>query len=245
MLIDLPWYIFLITGLTVWIIYSIDHLVDARSLSDKSGPLRYTVHRDNYKLIVWLVLFATGLSLGLAVWLLPEPVITGGFVLAGIVAAYFLLRLLAPSVFGGLKELVAAIVYTAGIALPACFYMEYGSIYFLTAGAQFFCLVLANLLTCGLWDEITDRINSYPSMAITLGTAFIKKIIISLIFISMATAIVGIFLYSAYYFKIQLIILLMNAVLVIAFYTGHRMEVHIQRLLIDSMFFIPLLLLIL
>lgn len=244
-LIGLPWYIYLIIGLTVWSIYTTDHLIDAKKLGDRQGPDRYLYHWKYFKATLLVVIVAVVVSVLMAVILLPQEFLINGFILGGIVVLYFLLRLLLPSVFAGLKELMAAIVYTAGIALPAWFYMYSLNFHFVVAGLQYFCLVFANLLICAIWDESWDKLHSYDSMAVNFGKKFIKGIIFSLITISVLSAAIGIFIYSGHPLKIQIIIFLMNAGLILAFSFGQKMQEHTQRLVIDSIFFIPLLLLLL
>jgi hypothetical protein len=241
-LVDIPWFIYLIIALTVWSIYTADHLVDAKKLGSRQGPDRYLYHRKYFNPALAFVIGAIVASLLMAAFLLPYELLINGFILGSVVIIYFLLRLLIPSVFAGLKELIAAIVYTAGVALPAYFYMYSFSFYFIVAGLQFFCLVFANLLICAIWDESWDKLHSYNSMAVAFGKKFIKVIISSLIAISALSAAIGIFIYSGHALKIQLIILLMNGGLILAYYFGQKMKEHTQRLVIDSIFFIPLLL---
>lgn len=244
-IVDLHWYIYLVIGLTVWSIYTTDHLIDAKKLGDRQGPERYLYHRKYFYPALILVIVAISVSLLVSLFLLPDELIIHGFILGGVVILYFFFRLLLPSVFAGFKELIAAIVYTAGIALPAWFYMYSFNFYFVVAGLQYFCLVFANLLICAIWDESWDKVHSYNSMAISFGEKFIKGIIFSLIIISTLSAAIGFFLYSGHELKIQIIILLMNAGLLVAYFSGRKFKEHMQRLIIDSIFFIPLLLLLL
>lgn len=244
-LIGLPWFIYVVICLVVWIIYTADHLLDAKKLGDRQGPDRYFYHRKYFYPVLILVVAAIVASALMVFYLLPQELLINGFILSGIVIFYFLLRLFLPSVFAGLKELIAAIVYTAGVALPACFYMYSFSFYLLVTVLQFFCLVFANLLICAVWDESWDKIHSFSSMAVVYGKKFIKIIIFSLIGISALSSAIGIFIYTGHALKVQLVIFLMNGGLALAYYFGQKIEEHKQRLVIDGIFFIPLLLLLL
>lgn len=243
--INLQWFIYLIIALAVWSIYTIDHILDARKLKGKSGPARYSYHLKYYYPAIAFIILAVIAALFLSFFLLPEALLIYGFYLCGIVVLYFILRLLLKPVFAGLKELMAAIVYTAGIALPALYYMNEFSFFFLSVVLQFFCLVFANLLICALWDENWDKIHSSDSMAITFGKKFITAIIFCLISITALSSLTGILIYEGGYINIQLVILLMDLVLLTVYLVGPKFTEHTQRLMIDSIFFIPLILLFL
>lgn len=241
-LVGLPWYIYIIIALIVWSIYTGDHLLDALKFDSIQGPDRYLYHRKYFYPAMVIVVAALAISLLLAFFLLPQVLLVTGFILGGVVIFYFLLRILLPSVFAGLKELIAAVVYTSGLALPAYYYMHSFSFFFIVVGLQFFCIVFGNLLTCAMWDESLDKLNSYGSMVVALGQKFIRIIFYSLIAISAFSAVSGIILLTGHKLNIQIIILLMNTGLILGYFFGSKMKEHTQRLVIDCIFFIPLLL---
>src|SRR6187431_1308602 len=46
-------------GLSVWIIYSVDHLLDARKLKSKASTMRHRFHQEHSRSITIMVLIAT------------------------------------------------------------------------------------------------------------------------------------------------------------------------------------------
>lgn len=244
-IISLPWYIYVIIGIAVWNIYAVDHVLDAYKLQVKDGPSKYHYHKK----YLWQTLIVTGISFATALFLviqyLPEELIKIGMILSGITVLYFLFRLFLKILFSGLKELMAAVIYTSGVAIPAYFYLEEFNFFLALVTLQLFCLVFANLLICALWDEKWDRANAYDSMAILFGRRFINAILLSLIAISFISAASGFFIYTGFYIKVQFVILLMSLGLILNYYYAENLEENVQRFLIDSIFFIPLLLLIL
>ncbi|MGK7389326.1 MAG: hypothetical protein ACNS60_03220 [Candidatus Cyclobacteriaceae bacterium M2_1C_046] len=243
--VSIPWQIYLIISLAVWSIYTIDHLLDAKKLGDKTGPERYSLHQTNVKAIIILVGLAMGTALFFAFTALPGELLYYGFILSGFTLVYFLLRLFLKILFSGLKELMAAIIYTAGVAIPSYHFMESFDFYFFLVVLQLFCLVFGNLLICAIWDENWDRTNAYDSMAVLFGRRFINKILLSLIAIALISASAGFFIYSGFYLTVQFIILLMGLGLILIYYFAESKEEVVQRLLVDSIFFIPLLLFLL
>lgn len=243
--VDIPWQIYLIIGLSVWSIYTIDHLLDAKKLSDQSAPSRYSSHQKNIKPIIILVALAIITCLIFAFTTLPKDLLYYGIILSGFTLLYFLLRLFLKILFSGLKELMAAIIYTAGVVIPSYFFMEDFNFYYSLVALQLFCLVFANLLICAVWDENWDRANAYDSMAVLFGRKFINRLLFSLIAIAVISASAGFFLYSGFYLAVQLVILFMGLALILIYYFAEDKGEILQRFLIDSIFFIPLLLFIL
>lgn len=243
--INLSWYIYFALGLSVWSIYTADHLLDGLKLKGRGGPERYLQHLKNFKPIVFLVVIAVCGTVAIAIIYIQKELLEYGFLLAGITFIYFLLRLFLKVLFSGLKELLAAFIYTAGVALPSYYFMEDFSFFYMLVVLQLFCIVFANLLICSIWDENWDRANAYDSMVVLFGKKFINSILFILIAIAVVSASAGFFIYEGHYITVQLIILLMGLALILIYYYGERWDESYQRLLIDSIFFLPLLLFIL
>jgi 4-hydroxybenzoate polyprenyltransferase len=78
--------------LSTWVIYTIDHILDAYKLRESIIKERYTWHRKNLKVLIWLIAVSCILIL-LSVLFLLSPDITLFGVLAGVlVIIYFLLQ---------------------------------------------------------------------------------------------------------------------------------------------------------
>lgn len=245
LLINLPWHILLVLGLTVWSIYTVDHLIDAYKLKTLTGPNRYFYHKKYFRPVLGFVIFTVVCTGILTYFMLPEPLIVNGLIIGGSVVIYFLARLILGRYFSGIKEILAAAIFTMGVALPAYHYADQVNFFFITVVLQFFCIVFANLLICSVWDEKIDRQNSFDSMTVTFGIKFINFLIFSLVIIALSVSVAGFFLYEAHFLKVQLMLLFMSLALIIIYQYGGKAGEHVQRFLIDSIFFIPLLMLVL
>jgi hypothetical protein len=114
------WATPLVLGLVVFIIYTVDRLLDVRksSINPASQPLtaRHRFHRDHASLL-WKVVAGAVVLAGVLTFFLPSSVIKFGLVLGGICAAYvgavFRLPARHPALL--LKEPLVALLYSAGI----------------------------------------------------------------------------------------------------------------------------------
>lgn len=109
------WATPLVLALVVFIIYTVDRLLDIRKPGEPLTP-RHRFHRQYAPLLWRVVAAAAGLSLMLT-FLLPSSVIKFGIVLGGVCAAYvgavFRLPKRHPALL--LKEPLVALLYSAGI----------------------------------------------------------------------------------------------------------------------------------
>lgn len=108
----------LLLGLTVWLIYTVDRLLDVRK-PDQPATARHDFHRQHQRLL-WRVAAGVGvLCVGL-VYTLPAGIVLFGLKLLGLVAVYLLLvsRINQESTWQYAKEPVTALAYTAGVWGP-------------------------------------------------------------------------------------------------------------------------------
>jgi hypothetical protein len=111
----------LVLGLTVWVIYTGDRLLDGWSTSGEAGlQARHRFCANHRAALAMMILFAAAASMALAIRDLPLAELTAGAKLAAIVAAYivgihggrgFLAQLLP-------KELAVGVLFAAGTTLP-------------------------------------------------------------------------------------------------------------------------------
>src|SRR6478609_3442791 len=101
-------------GLTVWIIYTADHLMDARKLVREASSQRHRFHQQNFRALLVVLVIAILVDLFVIIFV-RKPILNWGIGLATVVLLYlfFQRRLI---IF---KELVVSLLYSAGILLPA------------------------------------------------------------------------------------------------------------------------------
>jgi hypothetical protein len=75
-------------GLSVWIIYTVDHLLDAKKIKAPAATARHRFHQDNFKVLCAAVLLATILN-GIIILFIRHQVFVAGLFVALTVGIYF------------------------------------------------------------------------------------------------------------------------------------------------------------
>lgn len=160
--IPLPVYAAL--GSAVWLVYTADHLMDARR-TDVATP-RHLFHQRNRKgLNIGVGLVLAGAAFNLF-WLPAEILLTGS-VLAGLCVAYLLAVYLFPRMW--CKEPVVAVVYACGIFLPPCVLAGRSVLTDALLLMDMMLLALANLVLFSIFDRKEDALAGFGSLALRLG----------------------------------------------------------------------------
>lgn len=168
-------------GLSVWIIYTLDHLMDARRMKHAAFTERHQFHQEHQKLMAILVLIACLIDVYLVLHI-RKPVFGWGLGLASLVMFYLLLqRWLNP-----FKEIVASFLYCSGVLLPTLS---------LTTGLIttsliilliiFLITALINLILFSMFDFEKDIRQTQSSLVIAFGKEKSKFIITALFLIQM------------------------------------------------------------
>jgi 4-hydroxybenzoate polyprenyltransferase len=154
-----------VMGLTVWIIYAIDHLMDIWKLVKPASSERHVFFQQYATVLTRLMAFLLFVDGLLVLWLPVRVVVVGALV--GVVS---LLYLLMQHRLHWVKEIFGAFLFTAGTWLPS---MALGSTgirvvdYF--AIVIFLLIALLNLLVFSRHDEQEDRSDQRTSAATQLG----------------------------------------------------------------------------
>ncbi|MBL3657738.1 hypothetical protein [Fulvivirga sediminis] len=162
--VNLPWCIVLILGLTVWLIYTFDHLVDARGLKHMAGTRRHRFHQKHYKVLTFLcasILIANSVL----VFYLPKETVILGVTIGCLVMVYFLLLhfLKLKPVYH--KELMIAVLYSAGVMVgPVSLYKGVLDMQVAVIFIQFVMIALSNLVIFSLYEKNSDIRDSFPSI---------------------------------------------------------------------------------
>lgn len=160
-----------VMGLTVWIIYAIDHLMDIWKLVKPASSERHAFFQQYATVLTRLMAFLLFVDGLLVLWLPVRVVVVGALV--GVVS---LLYLLMQHRLHLVKEIFGAVLFTAGTWLPA---MALGSTgirvvdYF--AIIIFLLIALLNLLVFSRHDEQEDRSDQRTSAATQLGRGQLDK----------------------------------------------------------------------
>jgi hypothetical protein len=218
----------LILALTVWIIYSLDHLLDAARMHGKASTGRHIFHQRYFHLILVAVIVAVVVVM-ILISNLPTFVVMRGVVAGTVVAGY----LVAQKQLYAIKELIAGVLYCAGILVP----LEE-----LNAGMpalitfQFFCVVLMNLLLFSWFDLDKDVRQKTLSAVAIIGRSRSQWAIIALFGVEFAIA-----LYAGFQ-RPALIVVIMGALhLVIMAFDQFFQSRERYRAFADGLFFLPVL----
>jgi hypothetical protein len=158
--------------LAVWLIYTLDHLLDARGLKDQSGKPAYRWHYDHRK-ILWPILLAAGLATGgLSLAFLPARILVFGCITGGLVVFYTLAHqgMFSSRMTYLFKEGWISTVYTAGIwGVPLLYHGQVPDIPVILAIIVYLLLVLVNVLIYSYHDHHRDCQESQQTMATVYG----------------------------------------------------------------------------
>jgi 4-hydroxybenzoate polyprenyltransferase len=217
-------------GLSVWIIYTVDHLLDAKKIKAPAATARHRFHQDNFKVLCAAVLLATIVN-GIIILFIRHQVFVAGLFVALTVGIYFLIN----RYLKFMKEFFIAIVYTIGVLLPSVTVTQQSwSEWPWTIIAQFSLTALINLILFSWFDYERDLRDGNISFVTVLGEKT-SRAFISILFIASATlAVIGFSLAGS-------IILGMNVILLITFIFHRYFAIHDRfRILGDFVFMIPL-----
>ncbi|MEQ6121569.1 hypothetical protein [Reichenbachiella sp. MALMAid0571] len=244
--IEMPLSISLCLGIAIWIIYTLDHLIDAFK-SDKVPTIqRHLFHRQHSRLlIVALVVTVFG---GLYIVLsLPAITFVYGIILTMLVLVYFGIIYFFKWFY--LKEIFVAAVYALGVFVGPVSLNNGQIVPVITMlFLQTFFLALINLILFSYFEYHQDKKDQNPSIVIRIGqekTRQLLKMLFSVLLI--------IQLYSIVDFGADIKILSFNILFIamtMVLWTLQAWPVYFganerYRLIGDGIFFIPTLWLLL
>jgi len=162
-------------GLTVWIIYTADRLLDVRHLKQPALSERHRFHQQYYTTL-WVVVLSAIVLVCVLISFVRPAVLLGGLLLAPVIVLYLLLQKRLP-----IKELAVATLYTMGVLVPAWpgSWMELMPVTGLIA--QLFLIALANLMLFAWFEAAEDNQMGQASLATRIGKNEVGKFLITLL----------------------------------------------------------------
>lgn len=221
-------------ALTVWIIYTLDHLRDAMFIRKVASTDRHRFHQKYFKSIT-LILIVVALADFLLIWFVPQRVLLFGLGLWFIVAIYLVLQ----RYLKFMKEFFVACLYTAGLLLPSIALMDsdWLTLHYILAG-KYFITAWMNLLLFSLIDYNEDRQHEQHSFVTKFGPSSTRYGIVVLGLINISS---GIWLWSLDH-GVALVFISMNILLLtILVFQRPLASNNYYRIAGDAVFFIPLL----
>lgn len=229
-------------GLAVWLIYTADHLTDARAIPHAAHSSRHRFHQQYFKALLsaWIILAIFGISL---LTLLPQALIIKGGFMVILVAIYFLLIRILPHLSFLHKELMIAILYSFGVFLtPVNLYPAPFGSQLILLFLQYCSLALLNVMLISWYERDTDQKDGLQSFIVKAGSkkgVYIIKICLFCLYLSIA---VSFWLFGAADVLIyaQAVILLMTLTLhAVAYFQALFSKKKRYRIWSDAVFMYP------
>jgi len=238
---------YLILALSVWVIYTFDHLLDAQFSPGNLGSPRHLYHRDHFVILIILALLATGVVLGLAWVFLPSTTIfLTGIFLAALILVGMVLTQRFKEKLGPLKESIIAFLYVAGLLLLPLMqgFEELTNWKWIYYAVAYLLLAWFNLVFLSLLDQQSDQQAGQKSLVSTLGIEKTKQLLPWLGVGGIVYILGFFFLLPSAYHVFTLIVLIMFSWHVRYFLEGKEPSEKIRRKL-EIAFFLPVVLLLL
>lgn len=236
--VELRVYALICLGLTVWIIYSADHLMDAIKVKGEASTLRHRFHQEHFKWLTRLLLLAGVLDFVLLFFLRAQVVHAGIFLIC-IVMVY----LLVSRWLTYLKEIAVAGLYCGGVLLPALSLKESGIVATdLVVMLCFFLTALINVIMFAWFDHELDIRDGSSSFSTKFGKDFTRKLLIIVFMLQLIFLVVLMVVNSVLPF---ILFTGMNSILYLLFIRSNEFNrFEYYRLLGEAVFLIPALFLL-
>jgi len=191
----MPWAWYLALPLSVWLIYTADHLLDARRIGRNGAPesFRHRFHYRHFRVLAALWILGAGACGVVVLWGLPRELLIWGGVL-GLLAVFHLAFAQWTGFLYFPRELSVALIYTAGVWFgplvlagsvggpsdhgagpgpgPTGFGAGYGPWpLFVALMGLFFLAAFSNLIVFSLFEREADEREAPNSLVLRLGEA--------------------------------------------------------------------------
>lgn len=237
--VDVKIYGLIALALTVWIIYTVDHLRDASKIRHTASTLRHRFHQENYRTLLFILYLAIALDAA-TIFFIRKRVFEWGLILSAIVIVYLMVQ----RSLRFLKEFFIASLYTAGILLLSITStsVHTGSMHYLLM-LQFASIAWTNLVLFSWFDHAFDQRDEQNSFVTILGKRATVILLIGLFTVNFILAIIQLSIAAP--LMIVLILIAMNGTLFLIFLFRRELEKNeAYRLIGDAVFMFPILFLI-
>lgn len=242
------WGYWVVLPLSVWLVYTADHIIDGLNASPPLLHERHLFHRRNMKALIIAGIPLALLTAFFAFSTLPGRMIIYGLVLGLLILAYLglVMSISRGSPRALQKELLVALFYTAGIWGPLYVMQTEHSTYEWLIMLIFFMLAFADLLLLSILELGRDSQEGEPSFPGNYGPEVAKRLFqfISILALSGA-AFVMLTGQDPLHRKASLLLGIMDILLIFIFelYEGSKKELGF-RYFSELVFLVPALMLL-
>jgi len=179
---DIPSSAIVALGLAVWLIYTIDHLLDSRKIKAQDALFRHIIHSKNAPYIFGLIAIVTMLLIFILQKLEPFLIIYGLAMGFAVFCYLIFIHFIRKSDYWG-KEWFIALVYASGICLPTFVYMADPSPILIYFWVQLFVLASTNLILFNMIEFKIDKKHGFNSFSTYWGPDISRRVILALLFL--------------------------------------------------------------
>lgn len=223
-------------GISVWIIYSADHLMDAHSLGREASTQRHRFHQKHFRPVMILLVFATVIDF-ILIFYIRKPVLMWGLVLMAFIVPYLIFHKHTHP----FKELLVSVFYSGGVLLLALsLHTHPVSLTVKLLVVTFVITALLNLLIFSWFEWDQDQKDKRASFVTRLGRQNTKRVIWALYAIQL-TIFLLVLLKGTNQLELLSIVSMNVILLVIFIYPRRFMDADRYRLVGDFVFLLPLL----
>lgn len=224
-------------GLTVWIIYTVDHLLDAQKVKTPASTVRHRFHQKNFSFLLIMLVIAVITNL-FFIFFIRKEVFQWGVVLSCTMIVYFLVERHLQYI----KEFIISLLFSCGVLLPSLsLTSKPPDVSLMLLITQFILTAFLNLLLFSLFDHYKDNQDRRKSIVTLIGEQRTKQILI-FIFACNFLLMLGATLYSPLALERTVIIFCMNTILLFVFIRSQWFGKEDRfRLVGDSIFLLPIL----
>lgn len=232
--ITLPFSVYWALGSAIWLIYTVDHLMDSRKGTGELSE-RHAFHRRYFSELIMVAGVVQALAI-FNLYFLPVPIIREGALLGAICVFYLLLIWVFKSFW--VKELVVATVYATAIFLPA-YAMDKLSVIDILPILQLSIIALLNLCLFSYIDLEEDQRNGFGSIVTRCGNR--SSLLISGLFTLALLLNIVCFMFFSGDMHLQWLYLLMTITLLIIWINLDYFRINDRyRIVGDGIFFLTI-----
>lgn len=236
--VQLHWATVTLLGLSVWLIYTFDHLNDAKNITHHAATARHRFHQVYFKELTWVSMLVLAVA-SILMFKIPTETVVWGVALSCLVAAYFLLLFFLKLKSSYHKELTIAVLYSSGVLLgPLSVYRGAFDLRITSIFVQFFLLAFTNLLTFAVFEIRTDERDGSPSLVRIIGEQ--KALILLKLLVVLQILMVAALSLQTDFFTLEAILFVMITLLGgMIFLKRYFVRANLYRLIGDAAFMVP------
>lgn len=167
--IKIPFSNYLVLFLVVWVIYSVDRLLDSRVIrNDVNATSRHRFYYQNFKALLFITVIISGLTIVLCLTSIPLAVLKFGITISCLVGVYFIHRKWGSGALLGFipREVFVGMVFAIGSTLLGHTWTgEVPEAFLSISVIGFGVLCSMNCLAISVWEKEEDSFNDRSALA--------------------------------------------------------------------------------